>query len=90
MGQFGEWAVGGWSQVFGVGGKARKRPRKGGWVGSWEPCREVPAAIPRHLHGELTCSPTASYKRYLQARAAEQPIGPVLGGWTGLTRSFSH
>lgn len=71
----GEWATGGWSQLFGLGGE----PSQGAQVGAcgqlgamWRGFRCCVWGIST---SEQACSPTVPYESHLLVRAADQPAG---------------
>ena len=85
----GEWAAGGWSQLFGLGGEPSQEAQEGAygqlrvvWGGC---CCGGPSSC------EQACVPTAPYETLLLVRAADQPAGSILQGLQGaLRKSFPH
>lgn len=75
----GEWAVGGWSQLFGLGGGLSQEAQEG-VCGQLRACGEVALLHQDTSMGEQACAPAVPYESHLLVRAADQPAGSVLWG----------
>ena len=86
----GEWAAGGWSQLFWAGRRAQSGgPGRGMWAAGGRVVRLLLLGGPSA--SEQACFPLAPYESCLLVGAADQPAGSILQGLQGAFRkSFPH